>query len=239
MNLMADLLYPQLCVGCGRLARGGICRACLADLPRLGPEICRRCGAPTVVAVADCRDCRGRRFVFDVARQAVIFTSSVREAILRLKYRSERALADVLGLLVVEVAAALEPQPVTWVPTSSRRLRERGFDHARLLAEACAGRLGLPVGPVLMRARETPPQVGLEPDVRRKNLEGALRCRSPAPPAMLVIDDVFTTGATASEAARALKAAGAEHVTVLCLARALNGRRSMDVVLPPHRSDTY
>ncbi|MGH2731505.1 MAG: ComF family protein [Actinomycetota bacterium] len=236
MNLMADLLYPQQCVGCGRLARGGICRACLADLPRPGPAVCGRCGAPTAVAVADCRDCRGRGFAFDVARQAVIFTSTVREAILRLKYRSERALADVLGLLLGEVAASLEPQPVTWVPSGQRRLRERGFDHARLLAETCASRLQLPVGPMLVRAREAPPQVGLEPRVRRENLKGVLRCLTPAPSAMLVIDDVFTTGATASEAARALKAAGAERVTVLCLARALNGRRSTDAVLPVRRS---
>jgi competence protein ComFC len=218
---MADLLYPQWCVGCRRLARGGICRSCLAELPRLGPEVCRRCGAPAAVAVADCRECRGRRFAFDAARQAVSFTSSVREAILRLKYRSERALAEALSLLVAEIAAGLEPRPVTWVPSGPRRLRERGFDHARLLAEACARRMELPVAPLLVRVRETPPQVGLEPAVRRKNLERALRCPSSAPPAVLVIDDVFTTGATASEAARALKAAGALHVTVLCLARAL------------------
>jgi competence protein ComFC len=226
MNLMADLLYPQQCVGCGRLVRGGICRACLADLPRPGPEVCRRCGAPTTVAIAGCRECRTRQFAFDVARQAVIFTSGVREAILRLKYRSERALADTPGLLLAELAAAFDPRPVTWVPSGRRRLQERGFDHARLLAEACAARLELPVSPLLGKIRETRPQVGLEPGVRRKNVDGAFECLRPAPSAVLVIDDVFTTGATASEAARSLKAAGAGHVAVLCLARALPSERT-------------
>ncbi len=79
---------------------------------------------------------------------------------------------------------------------------------------------------LLVRARETRPQVGLEPGVRRKNVEGAFECLGVPPPKVLVIDDVFTTGATASEAARALKAAGARHVTVLCLARALPSGRA-------------
>lgn len=226
MNLMADLLYPQQCLGCGRLVRGGLCHACLVNLPRPGPEVCRRCGAPTTVAVAKCRECRKARFAFDVARQAVLFTSGVREAILRLKYRSERALADALGLLLAEVAATFDPRPCTWVPSGQRRLRERGFDHARLLAEACAGRLGLPISPLLIRACQTRPQVGLEPDVRRTNVKGAFACPCVPPSRVLVIDDVFTTGATASEAARALKAAGADHVRVLCLARAFPSERA-------------
>ncbi|MGH9266759.1 MAG: double zinc ribbon domain-containing protein, partial [Acidimicrobiales bacterium] len=227
MQGLADLLYPEACVGCGRPARGGLCLACLEGLDRLGPRVCRRCGAPMVVDVAECRECRARGFRFDLARQAVGFDATVRAAVLRLKYRGEWALVEALALLLAEVAFAAAGPPagaVTWVPSGARRLRERGFDHARLLAEAAARRLGTPAGALLARERETRAQVGLPRALRRKNLVGAFGCRLPPPPHVIVVDDVFTTGATACEAARALKAAGAEHVVCLAVARSLPSR---------------
>lgn len=225
MRGIADVLYPEACVGCGRLARGGLCSGCLGGVPRLGPPNCARCGAPTAAAVSECRECRGRRFHFDRARQAVPFDSVVRAAVHRLKYRGEWSLARALALLVAEIVPPQAKGAVTWVPAGPGRLRERGFDHARLLAEAVATRLRLPAAPLLRRVRETAPQVRLPPPVRRTNLAGALACRLPPPPAVMVVDDVFTTGATAAEAARALKRAGAERVTVLAVAR----------TLPPYR----
>lgn len=224
MRGLADLLYPQSCAGCARPARGGLCRECLDGLRRPGPQMCGRCGAPTEVRVEECLECRGRRFRFTLARQAVAFEGAVRAAVHRLKYRGEWSLAETLARLLAEVAGEAAGA-VTWVPPSRRRLRERGFDHAGMLARALAAEIGLPAAPMLRRERDPPPQVRLEPEVRRRNLAGAFACRLPPPPVVTVVDDVFTTGATASEAARALRAAGAERVVALAVARTLPPRR--------------
>jgi competence protein ComFC len=225
---VADFLYPESCISCGALARCALCSLCLGGVPRLGPEMCRCCGAPTANEVDSCRDCRDRKFAFDRASQAVAFAGTVRRALLRLKYRGERTLADALTHLLVEVVGrnpAEEPfSAITWIPSSPRRLRERGFDHGRALAESVAARLALPSTSLLVKVRETPPQVGLEPEVRRTNLRGAFWCRLPSPSRVLVVDDVFTSGATASEAARALSVAGAKQVVVLAVARTLTNR---------------
>ncbi|MGH2721876.1 MAG: ComF family protein, partial [Actinomycetota bacterium] len=112
-----------------------------------------------------------------------------------------------------------------WVPTTAARLRERGQDHARLLASCVAGASGWPLVPLLGRVRDTPPQARLAIARRRRNMEHALAAVLPPPALVVVVDDVYTTGATASEAARALKAGGAERVVVLGLARALRPER--------------
>jgi competence protein ComFC len=233
VRALADLLYPELCVGCARRAQGGLCRPCAAAIRRLGPGICRCCGAPVAVSVPRCRECRPVPVAFDRACQAVVFGHVVRSAIHRLKYRGERSLAEALGALVVELvrgpcgaelglsAGARGPFVATWVPTTAGRLRDRGYDHGRLLAESVARALGWPAAPLLARVRDTPAQARLETQARRRNLEGALLAAAPMPPEVVVIDDVYTTGATASEAARALKAAGAQRVVVLGLARAI------------------
>lgn len=181
-----------------------------------------------MTSVTECRECRGRRFAFDRARQAVAFEAAVRAAVHRLKYRGERALAEVLALPIIELALDLpitDMPAVTWVPATARKQKERGFDHGRLLAELVAGGLGLPLAGLLRRVRQTPPQVCLELKARRKNMIGALESALLVGCHVVVVDDVFTTGATASEAARALKAAGATRVTMLGLARTLRADR--------------
>jgi competence protein ComFC len=220
MRAVADLLYPESCIGCGRLARGGLCRSCLSEATRLQSGVCNRCGATAATDLPQCRECRGREFSFDRARQCAPFKSVARLAVIRLKYRGQLGIAKVMALAMANAASDLVPRVVTWVPTSPLRLRQRGFDHAHLLAEAVAGHLGIFCSGMIERVRETPPQVGLDPAIRRTNLVGAFTCRLPAPDRVLVIDDVFTTGASASEAARALKAAGAKEVDALAFARA-------------------
>lgn len=219
MRWFADFAYPQFCLGCRKLARGGLCRVCLEGMPRLGPPTCRLCGHPTPALVPSCRECRGREFYFDEARQAVAFGGHVREAIHRFKYSGEISRSGPLALLV---AARLElVGTITWVPADPGRLHERGFDHGRVLAEAVAALAGLRVASLLERVRSTPPQVELALGPRVRNQEGALRACLPPPPKVTLVDDVFTTGSTVSEAARALKAAGAGRVRAICIARTL------------------
>lgn len=145
----------------------------------------------------------------------------VRRAIHQFKYLGCRSLAGPLAQLVAEVGAphAGGMQAVTWVPASPERRRRTGVDHGRLLAEPAARRLGVPPVPLLRRIRRVAPQMGLSPSERRRNLQGAFAALHPVPATVLVVDDVFTTGSTASEVATVLKSAGAGRVVVLGVAR--------------------
>ncbi len=217
---LGDLLCPERCAGCNRMARGGLCSSCLAGLPRLGPEVCELCGRPSLRPGARCRDCAGRDLHFDLARQAVQFEAVVRRAVHRFKYSGCRSLGRPLaGLIAEQLHWASGATAVTWVPPSPERVRSSGTDHGKVLAELVAGSLGRPAVPMLARVRKTAPQMKLDPAARRTNLAGAFRATLCPPAEVLVVDDVFTTGSTASEAGRALKAAGARRVIVLSAAR--------------------
>ena len=141
--------------------------------------------------------------------------------ILDLKARGLRPaavpLADAMARAVW--ANGLEGSVVTWVPGHPPDERRRGFDHAHLLARRLAARLGLPLAELLYRTGDARDQVGLDAAERRRNLEGAFASR-PAPDAVVLVDDVFTTGATARSCAKALAGAGASSVEVVvaCLA---------------------
>ena len=218
MRALADLMYPEPCIGCGILVRGGLCKECTARLNYLEPPLCGRCGAPGAGGT-DCGQCWGRVLHFDRAMQCVAFRDMGRAAVLRLKYRGQRSLAEVIARLLVERAAALSPRALTWVPTDPGRLARRGFDQAALITIELARLIEVPCAPLLHRVRKTVPQVGLDTAKRRENLMGAFRCRIPSPSEVCVVDDVYTTGASMSEAARALKAAGAQRVMALAFAR--------------------
>ncbi len=152
----------------------------------------------------------------------------MRSVIHRFKYRNGRRLAPLLAALLSARLKATPlpgpfPQAVTFVPMHPRRERERGYNQSRLLAEELARHLGLDCLPLLARPRSSPPQAGLSMEQRRANLRGCLETNPGAdvPCSILLVDDVFTTGTTLSECARALKQAGAGCVVACVLARDL------------------
>jgi ComF family protein len=114
------------------------------------------------------------------------------------------------------------------VPLAPNRFAERGFNQSILLASALAKRLRLPVAhAAMLRIRETPPQTGLTRKDRKKNIKGAFDSRAlPANARVAIVDDVMTTGATLSEAARVLKRAGASRVEAWVIARAAYERKA-------------
>jgi ComF family protein len=156
---------------------------------------------------------------FDFARSAVVFNDAARELIHHLKYSERISLARPIGNLLREclrrepfsAAAAIVPAPLY-----RSRERERGFNQAELLAS----QLGRPVDMrCLRRKKNTPSQTGLTRAQRAANLRGAFEARGPAPESVIVLDDVYTTGATVNEIARTLKRAGTRRVEVLTVAR--------------------
>jgi predicted amidophosphoribosyltransferase len=215
---MLDLLLPQRCVVCGR---GGkqLCSGCREELPRIEPPLCARCGAPTAWPVERCRECTGRRLGFASARAAVGYDAAARRLVHAWKERGLRRLAVEAGELVVERVPRPEVDALTFVPSDRRRHLERGHNPAERLALELAAVWKLPCLPLLERTRSGRQRGSSAAE--RRTVRGAFRATDRAPRTVAVIDDVYTTGATAAAAATALRAAGARRIEAIAFARAL------------------
>ena len=219
---LLDLVFPQCCVGCG--ASGSLCcAACRGAIPRLGPPWCERCGAPTAWPVARCRECAGRRIAFTDARAAIAYDGTTRALVRAWKERGLRRLGDLATELVVERLERPGVDVVTWVPAVHDRFLERGHSTAEQLARGLAGRWSLDPELLLGRTRFVGAQRGRDRRARRSNVRGAFRASGRVPPRVCLVDDVYTTGATVSAAATALRRAGAREVHVITLARTMRG----------------
>jgi predicted amidophosphoribosyltransferase len=215
-----DVLLPQRCVACGRVGEQ-LCERCLRGLPRLLPPLCARCGAPTAWPVERCRECAGRRVSFASARAAVAYDDAVKAFVSSWKERGLRRLARIAVALVEEIVARPEVAALTFVPPDGDRSVKRGHHPAERLARELGESWDLPVRPLLKRTRTLPPQRGLSLVERRRNVRNAFRARGEPPPALAIVDDVYTTGSTVGAAAAALRKAGARRVCVVTFARAV------------------
>lgn len=232
-DAVADVVWPPSCVVCDEVidGPGGFCEACAPEVVELPAEHCSRCAEPGAFHGGRCERCSTTEVPFEQAFAPFEHEGAVARAIHRLKYEDQSHLGRSLGLLLAHTAReALQQMPGTLVPLPlhDARFRERKFDQAALLTHALAQATSRPVAlEWLQRTRDTPRQVGLEEDAREANVRGAFS----APSAVrgedvVIIDDVLTSGATAREAARTLRAAGAGRIFVLTLARARSTIRS-------------
>ena len=218
-----DLFLPRRCVGCGRAGRW-LCDACRAALVPLPATVCERCGAPLARSSPDCRECRGRRLAFASARAAFVYEGPARRLVTACKFRALRPLVAEMAALaeppfaraVAALAGAGGVDLVTCVPVHRERDLERGFDQAELLARGLAAAAGLPFAPLLERAQRGRRQSGLAAAARADNVRDAFRLREKTADkagrvsAVLVVDDVYTTGETLHACATALRHAGCE-----------------------------
>ena len=215
---MLDLLLPQRCVVC---ARGGsqLCAACRDGLPRLEPPLCDRCGAPVAWPVERCRECAGRRIAFATARAAAGYDEAARRFVHSWKERGLRKLGEEAAALVAERLGPPEVDAVSFVPSDRNRRLERGHNPAERLACELALAWELPCVPLLERVRGGRQRGATVTE--RRSVRGAFRATAAAPRHVALVDDVYTTGATANAAASALRKAGARRVEVVTFARAL------------------
>lgn len=230
MKALLDIVFPQSCLVCGGLpSRTRVCAACEADLRAraIASPLCTVCGTPFVPGNGSpdhsCGSCIKDPPPFAAARSAFAYEGRVMEALHRFKYSGEvnlaRPLAQMASICVIQ-----RPSLVIPVPLHPGRLKERGFNQSLLLARELSRLTGAPLDySTLKRTRDTGQQVGLDRDERRRNVRGAFALAGRASLAgadVLLVDDVYTTGATIAECASVLKRAGAT-VRALTLARAL------------------
>lgn len=227
---MLDLVFPPRCAGCSRPGML-LCDACRAALPLIDPcTACPRCGAPLEPGSTGCAECRGRTFAFSAARCAARLEPPASRAVVALKDGGERRYAGVLAEFLAGCADGwLMPDDVLVpAPASPSAVRRRGFDHADDIARSLAASTGHPTAR-LLRATSSADQRALGREERFANRAGAFRLAEPRglvapaelPGRVVLVDDVFTTGATFDAAAHALLEAGVAEVRVLAVARAV------------------
>ena len=241
-RIIEQLLLPAECLVCHALlaerdAASIVCPVCRHRWRAVRPPWCERCGQPEP-HFGPCRLCAEWPAALTVVRSAVWLSDGAREAVHALKYRGLPRIADDLAaamggaLLPTDAASVLVP-----IPLAPKRLRERGYNQSDALAAALGRQWRLPVSHTLItRARETATQTALTPETRLANVAGAFRASARAvgaltpgcqpgldrpSPTLVLVDDVFTTGATLAEAARALEQAGARTILGITFGRAV------------------
>jgi len=215
------------------------CNHCWAGIRPIPLPVCPCCGEPFASSVAIeyspghlCGECRNRPPAFDSARAAGYYQGVLVEAIRLFKYQAKTKLSRYLAARMYDEARKIYDasgnlqggfDAVLPVPLHPVRLKQREFNQALLLAHGLSRELGLPLlFDVLERSRWTRPQVELDGEERRKNVRKAFSVKRPEQVSglrVLLVDDVYTTGATVNECAKVLKKAGAKAVHVMTLAR--------------------
>lgn len=204
----------------------GICSACASRMAAEMRWTCRICGVPVRPGQGYCPACTTKAYWFDAIKAAGIYHGSLKEAVIRMKYRGERNLRTPLGKLLINVALKLPPcDVIVPVPIDPARKGLRGFDQARDLAEELSRGLGLDLNDALERRKSNISMTGLSRRDRWEEVKDAIklgsssRARRLAGSRVLLVDDVVTTGATANACSRVLKKAGVVEVYVAALAR--------------------
>lgn len=231
---VVDFALPPRCPGCGAIVADphSFCLDCWSALVFIGEPCCARCGLPFEhdgAGAAECGACLADPPRFDRVRAAVAYGDIPRKVALKLKYGGRPGVAETMARLIGrhlprEGDALLAP-----VPLHRWRIWKRGYNQAALIAAALARRSGMAlVADLVERRKATPYLKGMGPRERALAVRGAFRVPERrrallAGRRVVLVDDVFTSGATANACARALKRAGAAEVQLLCWARVVRG----------------
>ena len=238
-----QLLLPAECLLCHALlsqrdANRLVCPVCRQRWRAVRPPWCERCGQPEP-HFGPCRLCNQWPSALKSVRSAAWLDQNARPAVHALKYGGLPRIADDLTAVMAQLRPPSDgPSVLIPIPLAPKRLRQRGYNQSEVLARALARQWRIPVlVTLLVRTRETPTQTALTPETRLANVAGAFEVRNAkcemrngterinfafhiSSFALILVDDVFTTGATLAEAARALAQAGATRVVGVTFARA-------------------
>jgi len=225
---LLDRIFPWnlCCIACNSEQvdpESGLCAPCLQALSFPQQFICERCGREIEIKGL-CADCMQNLPIFDRAMAPLLYDGVIRHLLHLLKYDNKQYLAIPLARLMAEALPAeisTQCTLITCVPLHKSRRRKRGYNQSALLAKELAKKWNLPLHEnVLQRMRKTEFQAHMTRDERLKNMKNVFAAseKLPAGSVILLVDDIFTTGATVNDCARALKKAGAEKVFVLTVA---------------------
>lgn len=234
-----DLVFPRDCIYCESSRKGGgdfLCGLCQREICFLESPYCHCCGIPADISYDfptenfECALCRKNTFSFDRARSLGPYDAALKKLIHHFKFNKQPGVMKDIAPFMADYFAGQEDSweefYVVPVPLFYRRMKARTFDQSFLIAREVARTLGLPLANgLLRRVRDTESQAQMKTKAERaKNIKGAFTVDRPDRTLgmdILLIDDVMTTGATVSEAAKMLKQAGAGQIHVFTLARAL------------------
>lgn len=222
-----QLLYPLHCPVCDRIVRPWgekICPECLPKLKLLTPPWCMRCGKKLSEEAEFCFDCRTKEHVF-VRGRALYEYDSAAASIYKFKYGGRREYAAFYGEQAAEYLGdfirRVRPDGLVPIPLHPSRKAVRGYNQAELFAKEIGKKMGIPVyTKTLRRIKNTAPLKKLNPKERQNNLKKAFNISGNDVKlnTIILVDDIYTTGSTMDEAARTLKAAGAENIYFVALA---------------------
>jgi ComF family protein len=199
-----------------------ICDLCRLRWRRVPYPLCPRCGQPAQ-ANLECRLCQGWPAGLSRIRSAVWLEGSAREAVHQLKYQGWSRVTEAMALAMRKLEPLTPGVSLLPVPLGARRLRSRGYNQSEQIATALGALIGARVLPdLLQRVRETPTQTALTPEARHANVAGAFEAADVSGLELVLVDDVFTTGATLASAGAALMTAGAARVEAVTFARAVS-----------------
>ncbi|MGN0795414.1 MAG: ComF family protein [Christensenellales bacterium] len=222
-----NAVYPEneTCDLCGNelpfKSRLNLCSECLSKLEFNNGRICLRCGSPILNEADYCLRCENRVNAFRYNRSPLLYEGLAKKTVLSFKYGEKRYLSEFLGKLMTDefIKNDMQASVATFVPMTKKEKKKRGYNQAELLADCVAGNLKLDLRELLVKNGETPEQKKLSAKEREENMKGIFGCTADLKgKEVLLIDDVFTTGATANECAKQLIKAGANGVVVLTAA---------------------
>jgi len=217
-----------------------LCRPCQFLFETIELPFCKCCGVPTENEVPRCVSCHGKNFHFTANRATFVYDELIRDLLLDLKFNKKKQIAHTLGKLWATHVDKIHIPPMyeyfyekstapqvakhdTFLiplPMHKKKQRERGFNQAEIMAQHLSTRLNIPVENTIVRIQDTPPQSGLHPRQRIENIAGAFgiaKGGSPADKNYIIVDDIYTTGASINECAKVLKEANAADVSCMTL----------------------
>lgn len=230
---LIDFVFPPQCPLCSSPNESpdphSLCSSCLSEVTFIAPPFCIKCGTPFASQLEEshlCGRCLREMTTYGTARAVYTFSGSIKRAVHAFKYQNKTSLAKTLIRLMERSPFRLKIDrydTLVPVPLHTNRLRERGYNQSLLLAREIGRRYGVTVDEtILRRIRDSVPQIELTGAERQDNVKGVFSLGGdPAGKKILLIDDVFTTGATINECAKVLLRGAAKKVDILTIARAV------------------
>lgn len=234
VQFILELIFPPRCTVCDNLYtkssfrdKTHICHKCIEKVrfTQDGSSNCKKCSRPIEPNNILCAGCQVSSHSFDVAFSCVLYENEIRSSLLAYKFNDARYKYRNFAEIILSEVKRFSPFPpvdvICSVPVSKKRKKNRGYDHVAPIAKYISKKSDVPYCKgALLKIKDTPPQSTLSFKERQLSVRGAFKVTNPEAvrgKSVLLLDDIYTTGATVSEIARILKRAGATYVTVLTL----------------------